>query len=181
MLSVDRPLRSEAIAAAAILVLLVNAASALGLVSQINDAERVVLPNSVQNLVASSSDLGRLPGATRFPSVTVNLMFRAHGREDLEALLAIQQNPVSSSYHSWLTPEEFGLKFGLSDTDLTTVSAWLASHGLLVRSVARGRTWLTCSGTAAQFESAFHTEIHALANGRATYQANVTPLTIPLV
>src|SRR5690348_12847150 len=33
----------------------------------------------------------------------------------LEDFLASQQNPKSSDYHRWLTPEQFGARFGLSD------------------------------------------------------------------
>ena len=51
--------------------------------------------------------------------------------------------PSSPSYHQWLTPEQFGARFGLSSSDLAKVSAWLTSQGFTITSVARSSTFIT--------------------------------------
>ena len=49
---------------------------------------------------------------------------------ELDALIQAQQNPTSPLYHQWLTPAEYGARFGASPQDLSLVTAWLAAHGL---------------------------------------------------
>lgn len=48
----------------------------------------------------------------------------------LRQLLDDQQTKASTNYHQWLTPEQFGSKFGPSDADLQVVESWLQYHGL---------------------------------------------------
>jgi subtilase family serine protease len=50
----------------------------------------------------------------------------------LEQLLIDQTNPASSSYHKWLTPAEFGAKFGPDPAAFAAVKARLQSAGLTV-------------------------------------------------
>ena len=71
-------------------------------------------------------------------------------RSELTQLIADQQNPASSSYHRWLTPENFAERFGLSPNDLTKVSAWLKSQGFVIEHQSRAANWVAFSGTAAQ-------------------------------
>jgi len=99
--------------------------------------------------------------------------------DGLESFLADQQSPSSPNFHKWLTPEQFGDRFGLSANDIGQVTGWLRSSGFTVHDVARGRCWITFSGTAAQASSAFHTEIHRYSvNGEAHF-ANSTDLSVP--
>ena len=76
-----------------------------------------------------------------------------------DKLLEEQQDPDSPNYHKWLTPEQYAARFGMSDADLAKVSAWLKSQGLTVNGFSRARTRVFFSGTAAQVENAFRTEL----------------------
>jgi len=76
---------------------------------------------------------------------------------ELDLLLAGQQNPSSSLYRQWLTPEEFGNRFGLSPADHSKVVAWLTSQGLAVNASGRGRNWIAFSGDAGQVSRALKT------------------------
>src|ERR1035438_10379010 len=99
--------------------------------------------------------------------------------EGLETFLADQQSPSSPNFHKWLTPEQFGERFGLSGNDLGKVTGWLQSSGFTINDVARGRCWITFSGTAAQASRAFHTEIHRYSINGESHFANSTELSIP--
>jgi hypothetical protein len=77
----------------------------------------------------------------------------------LEQLLEDQQNPSSLLYHAWLTPEEFGDRFGVSENDLNNVKDWLAAQRFQIEHVARSRTYVVFSATAGQIRNAFHTEL----------------------
>ena len=97
----------------------------------------------------------------------------------LEAFLAGQQNPSSADYHRWLTPEQFGDRFGLSTNDLAKVTVWLQSQGLTVNDVARGRHWITFSGSARAMANALHTEFHRFQVNGDSHFANVTDPSVP--
>lgn len=98
---------------------------------------------------------------------------------DLEPFLASQQTPYSPDYHRWLTPEQFGERFGLSPGDLAKVRQWLESQGLAVHDVARGRQWITFSGTAESVGRAFHTEIRRYRVQGDLHYANAGEPAIP--
>ena len=97
----------------------------------------------------------------------------------LDAFLAGQQTPSSPDYHRWLTPEQFGDRFGLSSNDITKVVAWLQSQGLTVNDVARGRHWITFSGTAQTMGRALDTEFHHYRVNGELHFANATNPSIP--
>jgi subtilase family serine protease len=97
----------------------------------------------------------------------------------LQQLLVQQQDPTSPRYHKWLTPEQWADRFGLSQSDISKITVWLKSQGFTVGSVARGRNWITFSGTAAQVKRAFGTEIHAYDVGGEKHVANASAPKIP--
>ena len=99
--------------------------------------------------------------------------------EALEALLEAQQDPQSPDYQRWLTPEDFGRRFGVSDSDVQQIVQWLAWHGFQVEPPAAARRQIVFSGTAAQVQAAFHTAVHVYnVNGRRHY-ANAQDPQVP--
>jgi len=113
--------------------------------------------------------------------ISGTLVFRLSPTQqaDLERLLHDQQSPSSPDYHNWLTPEQYADRFGMSKSDLAKVGEWLSSEGLTVNGVSRGRTELYFSGSAAQVESVFRTEIHRYVVKGEDHFANATPLSVP--
>ena len=97
----------------------------------------------------------------------------------LTQLVAEQQDRRSPNYRKWLTPEQWADRFGLSHGDIQKLTAWLKSQGFTVLNVARGRNWITFSGTAAQVQSAFGTEIHRYNVGGEMHVANASAPKIP--
>jgi pseudomonalisin len=107
------------------------------------------------------------------------LRLRPNGQADRDRLLAGLQDPRSPSYHHWLTPEEFGARFGLSDEALGRVTTWLRDQGFTIDAVGRGRGWIDFSGTVGQVERAFETDIHDYRVDSALRHANATEPSIP--
>ncbi len=97
----------------------------------------------------------------------------------LQALLDAQQDKSSINYHQWLTPDQFGQRFGASDQDIQTVVSWLGSHGFQVGRVSKGRTVIEFSGTAAQVRQTFNTEIHRYLINGESHWANAADPQIP--
>jgi subtilase family serine protease len=127
----------------------------------------------------AAEDRGPLETATRINNVRLVLAQTDLQRADLEQFLERQRDPGSADYQDWLTPEQYGERFGLSENDLAIVSSWLKSEGFVVEQVARARNWITFNGTAGQIAQAFHTELHHVeVNGEAHF-ANIADPRIP--
>src|SRR5258708_23604788 len=103
----------------------------------------------------------------------------AQQQNALDALLEAQQERVSPEYHQWLSPETFGQRFGASERDVERIVDWLAGHGFEVEPVASGRRQIVFSGTAAQVQSAFHTEVHLYNIDGESHYANASDPEIP--
>jgi subtilase family serine protease len=136
--------------------------------------------------IASAVDEG--PVADDQPIHGIQFRFRPSAAQSgaLTRLLDDQQNPASPRYHAWLTPEEFGGRFGLSVSDLAGVKDWLERRGLQVDAVARSRTFITFSATAGQLRDTFQTEIrHYRAGGRGHFasarEARIPSDLVPLL
>ena len=118
------------------------------------------------------------PASPTQPMQRMTLVFKptAEQQAALDQLLVEQQDPSSPNYHKWLTPEEFGDRFGVSAQDINTLAAWLTSQGFTVDQTAHSRTWIAFSGIAAQVEAAFQTSIHNyLVGGKMHYAASSDP------
>ena len=76
-----------------------------------------------------------------------------------DKFVADQQNPASPEFHHWLTPAEVGERFGLSESDITTITGWLQSQGLRVTWVSPSRVFIGFGGKADIVGHAFHTEM----------------------
>ena len=83
----------------------------------------------------------------------------------LQALLASQQDPKSPNYHKWLTPEEFGKRFGVADLTYS-ITSYLSAKGMSVGRVYGGHMAIEVGATPAQIKSTFQTEIHTYSVGR---------------
>jgi len=94
-------------------------------------------------------------------------------------LLAAQQDRSSQKYHAWLTPEQFGDRFGLSPDDITQVVSWLQSQGLAVDEISRARNWIWFSGTAGQVQAGLRTEIRQYRVNGELHFANVGEPSVP--
>ena len=126
----------------------------------IREASLSVVRGNLHPLARPELDEGRLNSLTPLHRVTMRFKRTEVQEADLSALLQEQQDPSSPNYHVWLTPEEFGDRFGLSVADSNTVVTWLQSQGFAVDEVSRSRSWVTFSGTAGQVNAALHTELH---------------------
>lgn len=73
--------------------------------------------------VRSAQDLGPVSPDMGVPGITLVFRRSATQQAALEDLLAEQQNPASSLYHRWLTPETFGARFGVAGEDIATAES----------------------------------------------------------
>ena len=139
----------------------------------------VRLSGHVSRLARPEYDVGEAPASLRMSGLQLILAKTPAQERALKQLIADQQNPRSPLYHHWLTPAEFGARFGASEATLGALSVWLESLGLKVGTVPAGRDYLPFSGTKEQVELAFGTPIHTFAIKGERHYSNVADPSIP--
>jgi subtilase family serine protease len=147
--------------------------------SFIDDDQRVTLRGNVHPLAAARYDAGVVAPDFPMQHMLLTLLPDAAQQEALNQLVDAQHNPESAYYHQWLTPEQYGERFGVSEADTAQVVAWLQGHGMEVEEVTAGHRSVIFSGSAAQVEAAFHTQIHSYKIGEEVHHANTKDPEIP--
>uniref|UniRef100_E6PZA4 Putative Peptidase S8 and S53, subtilisin,kexin, sedolisin n=1 Tax=mine drainage metagenome TaxID=410659 RepID=E6PZA4_9ZZZZ len=127
---------------------------------EVDNSQMVPIPGSLHPLARPANDAGRLPQGTQLRNIHLFFSRTAAQDADLKQLIKDQQDPSTPLYHHWLTPEQYGARFGLADSDIAKVQQWLEQQGFSVDSVARGKSFIAFSGTAGQVEQAFSTQMH---------------------
>ncbi|MFZ0270394.1 MAG: S53 family peptidase [Acidobacteriaceae bacterium] len=149
------------------------------ILQEIDPSSVATIPGTVNPRIGAGEDMGRLDPAMPLQGITMYFQPTADQQAQLDALVQAQQTSGSPQYHAWLTPAEYASSFGLSDADLAKVENWLQSEGFSVERISNSHTSISFSGTAAQVESAFQTEMHHYRIGSETHFANATNLAIP--
>ncbi|MGP8243265.1 MAG: protease pro-enzyme activation domain-containing protein [Bryobacteraceae bacterium] len=147
--------------------------------SLIDNSRTVVLKGPDHPIPRAQDDQGPVDPSMEIAYATLYLKPSGAQQAALEMLLLQQQDAASPNYRRWLTPEQYADRFGLSRGDIAKVVAWLESQGLKVDDVARGRHWITFTGSAAGVGQAFHTEFHRYITNGVTHFANATAPSIP--
>jgi biotin operon repressor len=145
----------------------------------INSSQMVALAKSLHPKAQPQYDQGPVDPSLKLSHITMLMAPSPAQQTALDQLLAQQQDRGSANYHKWLSPQQFADQFGLSQNDLDKVTVWLKSQGFQILSVGGGRNSVVFSGTAAQAQSAFKTEIHNYKVDGLEHFANSTPLMIP--
>lgn len=88
-------------------------------------------------------------------------------------------DPSSANYRKFLTPKQYGEKFGASDSDIAAAKKFLKSHGFTVGTVDAAKTSLSVTGSTASVRKAFGTTLRTFKRDGATVTAPTTKATIP--
>ncbi len=145
----------------------------------VDEARMIQLPGNTHPLARPEFDRGAAPADLPMDRMLLVLKRSAEQEAALRRLIDDQQDKASPNFHKWLTPEEFGQQFGPTNQDIQTVTLWLQSHGFQVAQVAKGRTVIEFSGSAAQVQQALHTQIHKFVVDGEDHWANASDPEIP--
>lgn len=146
------------------------------IVDPVDDNARTSLHGYVHPLANRANDRGVAPDS--MPLSRMHLVLRRSAAQEsaLKQFISDVHTPGSSSYHQWLTPDQFGRQFGPSDQDIATVESWLSAHGFEVSGVQPGKQVIEFTGSVAQLRNAFHAQIHRYqVNGNMHYATANNP------
>ena len=146
---------------------------------RVDPSNRISLAGSVHPVVRAASDRGPTDSSRMLSGASLVFRLSPGQQAELDRLLSEQQDPSSRLYHKWLTPEEYGERFGLSDADLAKVTSWLQSQGLIVESVAASRTEVFFTGPVGLVGKVFATQIDDYVFKGEQHFANRDPVSVP--
>jgi pseudomonalisin len=145
----------------------------------INASQLAPLSGTLRRVPRAAIDRGGVNSEMHLSRLALVFRLTDEQQSDLEKLLRQQQDPASPSYRKWLTPEQYADRFGVANSDLSKISAWLRSQGLQVLGPSRSRTQLYFSGSAVQVASVLHTQIHRYEVNGESHFANTTEPLLP--
>lgn len=146
---------------------------------RIDENRRVRLAGQVHPLARAAFDRGPAPAGLPMEHIVLLLKRSPDQQQELDRLLEDLHDAGSPQYQKWLTPDEFGQRFGVSDDDLQTVTSWLTANGFQIDNIAKARNTVEFSGTAGHVRRAFGSAIRQyVVNGEAHW-ANADEPTIP--
>ncbi len=147
--------------------------------AKVNNSNRATLPGHVPAALRHAIDLGRINPNTPAQHLVMVLKSSEEQKQAIRRVIDEQQDRRTPNYHQWVTPEEFGERFGVHDTDIAKVSAWLTSQGFTVEDVSKSKRLIHFSGTTGNIENAFQTEMHSYQVGTAKHVSISRDITIP--
>src|SRR5205814_627450 len=98
---------------------------------------------------------------------------------DFDNLLQQLYDPQSAQYRQYLTPGQFKQLFAPTADQVQQVITFLQSQGLTVTSVAPNNLLIDATGSVAQAQRAFNTQINSYQLGSHTFYANASAPTLP--
>src|SRR5271155_5626344 len=148
-------------------------------IGAVDDSSLVVLKNNHHPLATAANDRGEVSPDLPMERMLLVLSRDASAQSALQKVLAGQQDKSSPDFHAWMSPAQFGARFGVSSTDLQKLKGWLSSRGFRVNRVAQGSMTIEFSGPPAQVKEAFHTPIHSFEVNGEMHYANASDPQIP--
>ncbi len=149
------------------------------IVNRIDENNLVALKGNTHPAANAGNDRGRVSPDLPMTDLILVLSRDPAQQAAFEKFVASQYDQNSPNFHQWLSPQQVGTNFGPSEADIAAVSNWLTGHGFAVTQVTNDRMTIRFSGTAAQVESAFHTQIHNLVVNGEAHIGNISDPQIP--
>ena len=157
---------------AATAVLAAGNGNANGHKRNVDDNDTVAIHGNTHPNARPENDQGPTDPSLKYERMILVLNPRNNPKDRPDQLIAQLHDPKSPLYQQWLTPEQYGKRFGISDDDLADVLAWVNRRGLTVDDIAPGRGWINITGDVGTVERAFKTSIHDYKVNGKIYHAN---------
>ena len=157
-----------------------NAEAKRALVTQKIDASRLTtLAGNTRPEANILNDRGPVSADLQFDNMWLLLKRAPELEASFAQFIEDQHNPRSANFHHWLSADEIGERYGLAQSDIAKITAWLESYGFTVNVVYSNGVLIDFSGNAGQIENAFHTQIRNYRVDGVDHIANASDPKIP--
>ena len=137
---------------------------------------RQPLHGSVPGWLHGARQLGSTPSAQQ---VNFGVLLSMRNQAGAEAKLQAISDPSSASYGQWLSTAAFDSNYGPVNSDVSAVQSWLRSQGFRVTDTLPSGMLVQASGSVAQVEQTFGTQVNNYSYQGTTVHANATALSLP--
>jgi subtilase family serine protease len=138
--------------------------------------QKYELPGAVSRWATGSRLIGRADPHER---LGMSITLGVRHQDELDALLAAQQQPGSPQYHRWLSPQEFAARFAPSVPEYEALAQWLEREGFAVHRW-ENRLRLDFSGSVARVESTFGVRMNYYQRASRIHIANENAPLLPI-
>ena len=119
-------------------------------------ASRATFASSAAPSAALAHPAGALAGSSE---VNFDLVLNLRDASGAAALVKAVSDPTSTGYRHYATTAQWEARFSPTSAQVQTAESWLRGQGLEVGAVSADRVTIAASGTVAQVEKAFDTEL----------------------
>ena len=137
---------------------------------------RTPLYGSIPGWLHKAHNVGATPSSQQ---VNFGVLLSMRDPAGAEATLQAISDPTSASYGQWLSNSAFDAEYAPTDADVAGVQAWLRSQGFQVTSTLPSGMFVEASGSVAQVEQTFGTQVNNYSYLGKTVRANTTGLSLP--
>jgi subtilase family serine protease len=138
---------------------------------------RTTLANSTPDWATPNAQVGSVPDGAQH---TFWVYLSMRDSKALDAAIAAVSDPASAGYGKYLTPDQFRARYAPTAADVAAVRAWLKQAGFTVSSEAPDNNrWVKASGTTAQVEQAFKTQLRTYKHRDKTLPSPDSDLSVP--
>ncbi|MFF3062593.1 protease pro-enzyme activation domain-containing protein [Streptomyces sp. NPDC057909] len=109
--------------------------------------------------------------------VAARVYLTGRDAKGLAAYAAAVSDPKSAQYGKYLTAAQAQSRFGATGAQIAEVTGWLRSSGLTV--TGTNQHYVTVTGTVADAEKAFDTQLHNYSKDGKTYHAPASTASVP--
>lgn len=148
---------------------------------RIDPANLVTLPGNTRPEAIAKNDRGPISGSTYIEHMLLLLRRSPEQEQALQEFTSSVTDHSSPNFHQWITPAEFGDRYGVAQQDLNEITGWLESSGFSVNLVYDSGMMIDFSGYASSVRDIFHAELHRLNVRGAEHVANIHDPKIPAV
>jgi subtilase family serine protease len=165
----------------ALAVVLAVVAAVLGFKAQAQaettqEGDRASLADSAPVWVNSSNEVAKAPDSRH---VDARVYLKPRNNAQLNALVDAVSDPSSPQYGQFITPEEYGARFGPTEADVNAVKSWLTGSGLRVKGVGAQRRYVALSGDVGAAQKAFGVTLRLYRYGGEQAIAPAGDLSLP--
>ncbi|MGZ4782230.1 MAG: S53 family peptidase [Oryzihumus sp.] len=125
---------------------------------------------------AHARPVGQTPSTAR---QTFTAVLGLRDEAGAEALAGAVSDPSSAQYGQYLSAAEWRSRFAPTQASVDTVTGWLRSNGFAVTDVPANHRFVSFTGTTAQAEQAFATDLKEYDKQGSTVSANATSASVP--
>ena len=92
---------------------------------KVDENKLVTLAGNTRSEANAENDLGPVGDALTMDHMLLQLKRPASQQQAAAQFVADLHNPKSPNFHKWMTAAEFGRNFGVAESDIQTITAWL--------------------------------------------------------